>query len=134
MLLLRDADLIQHFKREGTPLPFPLSSLRKDRYDGFLGGIPYRKPGHAVLYNPGEVMHWLEKLPVHRGGRGQVASLKMGRPSNEEKEQAKKLGISIPDLRTRELGKKMNSSVSSKLIAGEKVQSGLFSFCGEVSK
>lgn len=107
LLLLRDTALVQHFKAAGTPLPFPLSSIRKDRYDGFLGGIPFRKPGHAVLYNPDDVENWLAKLPVYRGGQGQVASLKMGRPSNEEKEQARKLVISIPDLRARELGRKL---------------------------
>ena len=111
LLLLRDSALVKHFQQAGTPLPFPLSSIRKDRYDGFLGGLPFRKPGHAVLYNPEEVATWLSKLPVHRGGRGHVATLKMGRPSNEEKEQAKKLGISIPELRAWELGKKLSSAV-----------------------
>ncbi len=109
MLLLSDKELIQFYKDKEEPLPFPLSSLRKDRYNGALGGIPFRKIGTAVVYAPDDIEEWKSKLPVYRGGNKnspvetKSGRIRMGRPSREESRRAADLGITVHELRAKDM-------------------------------
>lgn len=108
MLLLSDKDLIQHFQDKGTPLPFSLSALRKDRFTGQLGNVTYHRCGGKCLYNPDEVLVWLQNIPIGRAiikpniALSRVSKGRTGRPTKLESIEAQKRGLSVPALRAQQ--------------------------------
>jgi hypothetical protein len=103
MLLLRDVGLIEYFQKIGKPLPFSLSSLRKDRLDGRLG-VPYRLLGGGILYSPADVDLWLSGAPLvvpprHVASDKSRPALKRGKPTKAESVQAERLGLTIKQFR-----------------------------------
>ena len=106
MLLLKDTELIRYFRSIGEPLPFGLSTLRKDRLDGRLG-IPYRPIGGSKLYCPDDVVAWLSDRPLVVPTRqtklaNEKPPFNRYKPSKEESVKAERLGITVGDLRARE--------------------------------
>lgn len=102
-IYLSDSDLIKHCQNIGSPLPFSVSSLRKDRLDGRLGGVPFRKIGGAVIYCPLGVFEHLAGQQVIQPKRHPAIQIKpagrRGRPKKTETVLADKLHISVPELR-----------------------------------
>jgi hypothetical protein len=93
-----DCELIQHFNKLDAPLPFSLSSLRKDRITGQLGGVPYRRVGGSCIYNPKEVTDWLCGRPIIQPGRT-TKTVRKGAPTKAERVEAERRGISVKELR-----------------------------------
>lgn len=93
-----DSDLILHCKKKGCQLPFSLSSLRKDRLDGRLSGVPYRKVGGAIIYCPREVFEHLAGLPIIQQKRHPALQAKpagrRGKPKKTESVAAQRAGFS----------------------------------------
>ena len=91
-LFLSDIGLINFFIEIGLPLPFSLSTLRKDRIDGRLGGIPFRKIGGLVVYTPGEVNSFLAGQVITQPARlrARVTPKKNKKRSKKEKAKYKK--------------------------------------------
>lgn len=103
MLLLSDRALVEHFKNTDEPLPFSVSSIRRDRYHGTLGGIPFHPVGGKKLYSPNEVRKHIANLPARRA-KAPVAILspgmkKRGAPKKLERIRASELGITVSQLR-----------------------------------
>lgn len=97
-LYLNDVSLLSHFESIGAPLPFRHTRLVQDRYNGCLGGVPYRKVGGKYLYRVDEVANWLAGLPIIQPRQAKPA-LKTGRPSAAERAEAQRRGITIQELR-----------------------------------
>lgn len=110
LLLLSDSALIEHFKKSYQPLPFSLSAIRKDRFTGQLGGIPYRKIGGLCRYSPDEVSAWLAGHPIiqpgadRRTNRPRENVKRQGRPTKIETIEATRRGITVPELRAAQVG------------------------------
>lgn len=107
MLFLSDSDLVTHCQSIGNPLPFSLSSLRKDRIDARLGGLPYRRIGAALLvYDPDEVLAFLAgKLVIQPQRHPALAAAKparRGKPNKTETVEAARRGITVPELRAQQ--------------------------------
>lgn len=107
MLLLPDSKLLDHFKLHGKPLPFSLSTLRKDRLDGRLG-VPYRSLGGQCLYCPADIEMWLSGTPVICPKRNSSLekvkpSKKLGKPTKAESVEAQRKGISVRNLRAQQV-------------------------------
>lgn len=104
MLLFHDVDLIKYFIKIGKPLPFSISTLRKDRLDGRLG-VPFRRIGQAIYYSFDDVLRFLQGTPVVIPKRNAVFDkkpiLKRGKPTNSERVEAERMGISVPELRAK---------------------------------
>lgn len=102
LLFLSDAELVAQYK-----LPFSLSSLRKDRIDGRLGGIPYRRIGGACVYTPDEVLHFIASQPIVRPTRHPALVAtdsnkpKRGKPRKFETVEASRRGITVREFRAR---------------------------------
>ena len=110
MLLLSDSKLLDHFKALGKPLPFSLSTLRKDRLDGRLG-VPYRPFGGQCLYWPEDIERWLSSTPIIYPKRNSSLekvkpSKKLGKPNKAESVEAERKGISVRNLRAQKIGHK----------------------------
>lgn len=105
-IFLLDSALFLYFVSIGAPLPFSLSSLRKDRVDGRLGGIPYRRLGGLCVYNPVEVLAFFSGKPIVQPPRHPAArSLgKRGRPTMVERVAAERLGLTVREMRLRDGG------------------------------
>jgi hypothetical protein len=101
-LLLSETELFEHFQQLGTPLPFSLSSLQKDRgRKKNLGGVPFKRI-NGIKYCPDEVAKHVIKQPTYRGGSS--IAHRAGRPNKAESQLAKDLGITVPELRTSQDG------------------------------
>jgi hypothetical protein len=84
-LFLSDAELIKYCHDIGRPLPFALSSLQKDRKDGRLGGIPYRRIGKAlIVYSPDEVFAFLFDSPIIQATPRPAPKAQPGRPTKSQ--------------------------------------------------
>lgn len=106
MLLLQDSALVRHFKDRNEPLPFSLSAVRKDRFSGQLGGLPYRRIGGQCLYNPDEITDWLAGQPIIQPTTGTARAavpraVRQGRPTKIEQIEARRLGLSVRELRAQ---------------------------------
>ena len=100
MLFLTDTQLLHHFISRGTALPFSLSTLRKDRINARLGGIPYRKIGGNYIYTPDIVLSFLAGIPIVQPSRSPSATKsKRGAPTKHEVVTAARLGISVSEMR-----------------------------------
>lgn len=97
-LYLTDLQLIEHRQNIGAPLPFGLTRLRQDRKNGCLGGVPHRKMGGKLLYDPDEVSRFLNGLPIIQAKPPKTAT-KTGRPSAAESAEAARRGITVQQLR-----------------------------------
>ena len=107
MLLLSDSKLIDHFKLHEKPLPFSISTLRKDRLDGRLG-VPYRSLGGQCLYCPADIEIWLSGTPTiypkrHPSLEKVKPSKNSGKPTKAESIEAERKGISVRDLRAQQI-------------------------------
>ena len=102
-----DSSLIAHCQNIGSPLPFSLSALRKDRVDGRLG-VPFRRLGGAILYRVDDVFAHLARLPIIQPKRPTLQQTRTvgrrGKPRKTESVAAKKLGISVKELRLKNGG------------------------------
>lgn len=102
-LLLRDSALLPHCQEIGSPIPVSLSLIRKDRSEKNKNkiGIPFRKIGGGIFYNPADVLAFfaghpvIQPAPFHKPASG----LKRGKPSKQETVEARKRCISVPQLR-----------------------------------
>lgn len=95
--------LVAHFKKLGTPLPFSLSSMNKDRITGCLGGIPHRKIGGLCFYCPEEVLSWLAGLPIVQPLRHPALPVRRrGKPMKKESVEAARQGITVSELRSQQ--------------------------------
>ena len=102
-LFLKEKELFIYCIKIGTPLPFSLSSLQKDRLDQRLGGIPYRRKG-GIRYLPSEVFACLHSHPVIQGSQNTVAGKskkRITKPTKEESVSARRAGITVAELRAR---------------------------------
>ena len=102
MLFLNDEDLINKYISDEKPLPFSLSSMRKDRRDGRLG-IPYRIFGESFFYCPDDINKWLGGIPIvipKPKSNFSKTPHKKGRPSIKEQMEAEKRGITVKELRS----------------------------------
>ena len=95
-----DRQLIEFAKRVGTPLPFSLSSLQKDRGSGCLGGVPFRRVGGKVIYVPTDVFNFLNGLEIVRP-RTTIVVQKRGSSSKRERVEAASRGITVRELRAK---------------------------------
>lgn len=95
----REKELFAICTELGADLAFSLSSLRKDRLDCRLGGIPYRRQGGTVLYCPIEVLEFISNLPTIQGRSNNQKSAIKTKPSKEESVSAQRAGISVGELR-----------------------------------
>ncbi len=84
-LFLSDAKLITHCRNAGTPLPFGLSSLQKDRIDARLGGVPFRRIGGKAVYFPPEVFAFLAGQPIIQAVRSDINIKPRPRPGRPTK-------------------------------------------------
>ena len=102
MLLLQDSQLFKYFQSLGTPLPFSISTLRKDRLDGRLG-VPYLTIGGAKLYCPDLVFKWLAGVPVVIPKPHAITkqNIKKGKPSKQESVEAERLGLTVKEFRAK---------------------------------
>lgn len=109
-LFLLDTEFIKYCEEVGTPFPFSLSFIRKDRMPSKNKiksiGIPVRHIGGTYLYNPIQVFSWIAAHPVLQSAqlhdihnKGGHCILKRGKPLKSETVAAKRLGISVPELR-----------------------------------
>lgn len=106
-LFTREKELFKVCKENGTPLPFSLSSLRKDRLDQRLGGLPYRRQGGTVLYSPNEVVEFISNLPIIQGQFFTLTQTsKKSKPSKSESVQAARNGLTLANFRAKEMVKK----------------------------
>jgi hypothetical protein len=80
-MLLNDAALLKHFAASGNPIPFSLSTIRKDRQDGRIGGIPFQKFGINCIYDTEIVSSWLKNAPVVTPTPRPSATPRPGRPT-----------------------------------------------------
>jgi hypothetical protein len=106
-LFLCGRDLVAHCQTIGKPLPFSLSSLEKDRGDGRLGGVPYRRLGGAIIYNPDEVFAFIAGQPIiqpKRHATSSGAKAKRGKPSKAESVEAERRGFTVRQLRAIKAG------------------------------
>lgn len=92
--------MFEFCESNGMKLPFSKSSLQKDRINGCLGGIPYRKIGRKVFYIPAEVLAFLDALPVCRS-MGSVEKASFGTSTKVERVLASRKGLSVAELRGR---------------------------------
>lgn len=100
MLLLQDHELLAYCRDNGEPIPFSLSSIRKDRLDFRLGGLPHRRIGGKTLYNPTEVQAFLAGQPIVQS-QVKAASGRTGRPTKAEQVEAERRGLSVRELRSQ---------------------------------
>lgn len=105
LLFLTEKDLFPFCEKNGTPLHFSLSSLRKDRLDQRLGGLPHRRHGRTVLYSPLAVLSFIQALPVVQGRRPtQATQTKKTKPTKVESVHAARAGLSVADHRSQTRG------------------------------
>ncbi|HUX91444.1 MAG TPA: hypothetical protein VMV48_12230 [Gallionellaceae bacterium] len=109
ILLLRDSALLQYCQSIGNPIPVSLSLIRKDRSEKNKNplGIPFRNIGGGVFYNPAEVLNFFSGQPVvHPTAKPlkRNSGLKRGKPGKEETIEARKRGITVPELRAQKVG------------------------------
>lgn len=106
-IFLSDRNLIEHCITQQNPLPFSLSSIRKDRLDGRIG-LPFRRLGGTILYNPSEIWAFIAGNPIIQPERHPAlkksAGKGRGRPKKEESISAKRQGISVSQLRAAAAG------------------------------
>lgn len=109
MLLLSDTEFLFYCRQSGKPFPASLSSLRKDRSDARLGGIPFREFGGRCLYNPENVWAWMSGIPITQPVRHPAlqkqenSKLKRGKPLKTETIEASRRGITVPELRAQKI-------------------------------
>lgn len=103
IIYLSAADLVDHFKNLGAPLPFSRSSLEKDRLTCCLGGIPYRRIGGLCVYHPQGILDWLAGLPIVQPQRHHAlpASGRRGKPTKQESVEASRCGMTVKELRAQ---------------------------------
>lgn len=105
LLFLTEKDLFPFCEKNGTPLHFSLSSLRKDRLDQRLGGLPHRRHGRTVLYSPLAVLVFIDALPVIQGRLPPKANhAKQTKPTKVESVNAARAGLSVPAYRAKNGG------------------------------
>ncbi len=106
-LLLSETELFEHFQQLGTPLPFSLSALQKDRgKKKNLGGVPFRRI-NGIKYCPEDVARHILRQPKYVGG---ATTHRAGRPSKAESQLAKDLGLSVVALRSRKASERKSTN------------------------
>lgn len=105
ILLMRGAELLHHCESIGNPLPISQSVLEKDRLKNNKNplGIPFRKIGGGIFYDPNSVLAFFAGQPIIQPERPvlkeKTGGLKRGKPSKIESIEARKRGLTVPQLR-----------------------------------
>ncbi|MFA6922259.1 MAG: hypothetical protein WC216_10475 [Gallionella sp.] len=108
LLFLKEKELFTYCQEAGTPLPFSLSSLRKDRLDQRLGGMPYRRHGGTILYSPTELLKFISALPVVCGSSTLRSKKRTTKPTKIESVLASRAGLSVAEFRAKSMNEVKN--------------------------
>lgn len=81
-------------------LNLSVHTLRNDRSRKIVG-VPYVQLGRTIRYDPAEIRAWLDERRRHPK---RSILPRRGRPTVSEREEARKAGVSVAELRRRKAG------------------------------